>query len=273
MKIDVCLEMIRTDLPYEKRIETIAKAGFKCVEFWFHDSTFDGKTCTSDQPKDASTLRQVCKESGVTINNMVVNSPDGALGGAIVDAADLSKYIERLHEVIEFSHDAGISKSITCTGNMPANLSRSQMRANLEKALSEAAVVAERENYTLFVEVLNSLVDHPGYYLDNWHEGVEIVKAINSPNIKLLYDVYHMQIMHGNVIATIEKDIDVIGHFHSANVPGRGELMAGELNYRDVISRIAATGYTGLFGLEYMPTMADHSESLSATRTFLSDFD
>ncbi len=221
----------------------------------------------------AATLRQVRAERGIGINNMVVNSPDGTLGGAPVDGADLNKYLERLHEVIDFSRAAGIDKSITRSGNMPSNLSRREMRANLEKALSDAAAVAQRENYTLFLEVLNSLADHPGYYLDSWSEGAEMVRAIDNPNLKLLYDVYHMQIMHGNVIATIEKDIDIIGHFHAANVPGRGELMNGELNYPDIISRIAASGYTGAFGLEYMPALADHSKSLSETRAFLSEYD
>ena len=265
MKFDICLEMVYPDLPYDKRIEKIAEAGFDCVEFWFHDVAAGGP---GSGPKDAATLRQVCEQSGVTINNMVVNSPDGSIGGSVVDSRDLGKYLDRLHEAIEFSRAAGISKAITCTGNIVEGLSRSDMRANLEKAYSEAAAIAERENYTLFVEVLNSYVDHPGYYLDNWNEGVEIVKAINSPNLRLLYDIYHMQIMHGNVIATIERDIDLIGHFHSAGVPGRHELNNGELDYRQIIKRIKATGYDGAFGLEYSP-VSDSGESLKAMRQYL----
>lgn len=268
MKFDICLEMVHTDLPYDKRIEKIAEAGFDCVEFWFHDSTFDGSTCASDQAKDAAILRQVCERTGVTINNMVVNSPDGGFGGSVVDSRDFNKYIDRLHEVIEFSRAAGIGKAITCTGNLVEGLSRSQMRANLENTYSEAAKIAERENFTLLIEVLNSYVDHAGYYLDNWNEGVEIAKAINSPNVRLLYDVYHMQIMHGNVIATIERDIALIGHFHSAGVPGRHELNIGELNYKQITDRIKATGYKGAFGLEYSP-IADSSESLKAMREYL----
>lgn len=265
MKFDICLEMVYTDLPYDERIAKIAEVGFKCVEFWFHDVAAGGP---ASAPKDAATLRQVCEQYGVTINNMVVNSPDGGIGGSVVDSRDLGKYLDRLHEVIEFSRIAGIGKAITCTGNIVEGLSRSEMRANLEKAYSEAAAIAERENYTFFVEVLNSLVDHAGYYLDNWNEGVEIVKAINSPNLRLLYDIYHMQIMHGNVIATIERDIDLIGHFHSAGVPGRHELNYGELDYRQIIKRIKATGYEGAFGLEYSP-VSNNDESLKAMRQYL----
>jgi hydroxypyruvate isomerase len=95
------------------------------------------------------------------------------------------------------------------------------------------------------------------------------VRAIASPNLRLLYDVYHMQIMEGSVIANIEENIDVIGHFHSAGVPGRHELMDGELNYQNIVRRIEAAGYTGAFGLEYSPALTDHAGSLRATRRYL----
>jgi len=259
MTIDVCLEMVHTDLPYDKRIEKIAAAGFKCVEFWFHDA------------KDAAVLRQVCEATGVTINNLVVNSPDGSIGGGPVDSRDHGKYIERLHEVLAFAKAAGIGMGITCTGNLVADLSREQMRANLEKVYAEAAAIAEKNDFMLVIESLNTLVNHPGYYLDTSSEGADIVRAIGSPSLRLLYDVYHMQIMEGNVIANIEKNIDVIGHFHSAGVPGRHELMDCELNYVEILKRIDAAGYKGAFGLEYSPSY-DSADSLNATRAYLKDF-
>src|SRR5450759_2054174 len=102
MTIDVCLEMVHTDLPYERRIERIAQAGFKCVEFWF-DSFTAGDNPAASAPKDAAVLRQVCEATGVTINNMVVNSPDGGIGGGPVDSRDHGKFIERLYEAIAFA--------------------------------------------------------------------------------------------------------------------------------------------------------------------------
>ncbi|MHB0913031.1 MAG: hydroxypyruvate isomerase family protein [Armatimonadota bacterium] len=270
-KIGVCLEMVFTDLPYEKRIEEIAKTGFDTVEFWFHDATFDGSTCSMDGAKDAAALRQVCTANGVSISNMVVNAPDGSFGGAPVDAGDLGKYLERLHEVIAFSKEAGIGMAITCSGNLVPGLTRAEMRANLERAWGEAASIAEKAGYTLVVEPLNTHVDHAGYYLDSSAEGAEIVRAINSPDLRLLYDCYHMQIMEGNIIANIEKHIDVIGHFHSAGVPGRHELMSGELDYRRITAKIDSLGYKEVFGLEYSPSMASSAESLEATRKYLAE--
>ncbi len=270
MKFDICLEMVFTDLPTEERIARIAKSGFDSVEFWFHDATFDGTTCAKSLAKDPAAIRQACEDNGVSINNMVVNAPDGSFGGAPVDENDYNKYIERLHEVIEYSKSINCKMAITCSGNLVEGLSREQMRENIENAYSEAATTAEKNNFTLVVEPLNTHVDHPGYYLDSSSEAAEIVRKIASPNFKLLYDVYHMQIMEGNIIANIEKNIDIIGHFHSAGVPGRHEIISGELNYRDIIRRIAETGYNGAFGLEYMPRMADSGASLVALRDYLS---
>ena len=117
MKFDICLEMVFTDLPPEERIERIAAAGFDSVEFWFHDATFDGGTCTDRLPKDPVAIRESCKTSGVSINNMVVNAPDGSFGGAPVDARDYNKYIDRLHEVIAFAGLVDCGMAITCSGN------------------------------------------------------------------------------------------------------------------------------------------------------------
>ncbi len=267
MKLCVCLEMVFTDLPYDKRIEKIAEAGYDLAEFWFHDWTA-GDTEDLSGPKDAAILNQVCKASGVAINNVVVNGPSGT-GGSLVDARDLGKYLDRLHEVMEFAKSIGVNKAITCTGNVVRGLSRTQMRSNVEKALGEGAAVAAKNGFTLMLEPLNTYVDHAGYYLDSATEAIEIVRAVNSPGLKLLYDCYHMQIMQGNILATVTANIDIIGHFHSAGVPGRHDLTSGELNYREIVKNIAATGYTGAFGLEYSPAGPDHLASLVAIRDYL----
>lgn len=268
MKYDVCLEMVFTDLPYAERIAKIAACGFDCVEFWFHDGTFNGADCASG-PKDAKTLKKACAATGVFINNMVVNSPDGSLGGALVRAEDRAKYLARLKEVMAFARACGCRQAITCTGNLQPGRSRNQMRRNLEETLGQASALAAKHDFVLLLECLNTRTDHFNYFLDSSAEGAAIVRSIGSRNLRLLYDVYHMQIMEGSIISNIEENLDVIGHFHSAGVPGRHELMDGELNYREIVCRIAAGGYTGAFGLEYSPAMADHARSLRQTRQYL----
>lgn len=268
MVIDVCLEAVFPKLSYEKRIARIAACGFRAVEFWFHDWTA-GATKATSGAKDAKVLRQACAASKIAINNMVVNAPDGSRGGALVAAGDRTRYLDRLAEVIAFAKECGCSKAITCAGQVQSGLTRARMRANMVKTLGLAAEIAEREKFTLFLEPLNTTVDHAGYYLDSSTEGAAVIREIGSKNVRLLFDVYHMQIMEGNVTTHIEQAIDVIGHFHSAGVPGRHELMEGELQYPYILKRIQSLGYKGAFGLEYFPALADHAVSLKKTRTYL----
>ncbi len=257
MKIDVCLETVFTDLPAAQRIALIADAGYRTVEFWFQSE------------ESARAIRQACDQYGVAINNLVVNSPDGGTGGAPVHAGDLHKYLERVEEMITFAQAIDCHMGITCAGNEQPGLTRAQMHANLEQAYGLAAEIAAKRDFTLVVEPLNTHVDHAGYYLNSSDEAAEMIRAIDNPHLRLLFDVYHMQIMEGNLIAHIEKHIDIIGHFHSAGVPGRHEVFGSEINYPAVVQRIDALGYTGCVGLEYFPAMADHAASLRQTLAYL----
>jgi hydroxypyruvate isomerase len=268
-RLSVCLETVFTDLPAAERIARIAAAGFDCVEFWHPEATFDGRQLRFDWAKDAAELRAACQEHAVAINDFALHAWDGSIGGSPVRASDRAVYLAQIRKMIDFARAIGCTRGITLSGTVDPSLSRGQMRVNLERALAEAVKMAEEADFTLLLEPLNTLVDHPGYYLDSAAEGAEIVRSIGSPHLRLLYDVYHMQIMEGKVIATIERNIDVIGHFHSAGVPGRAELFGTELNYPAIVERIDALGYEGCFGLEYFPRIADHRASLEQIREYL----
>jgi hydroxypyruvate isomerase len=111
------------------------------------------------------------------------------------------------------------------------------------------------------LEPLNTRVDHAGYFVTGSDQGADICRKLSSEKMKLVFDCYHMQIMEGDLLAHIRANLDVIGHFHSAGVPGRNEVFTGELNYPNIVQQIEQSGYDGVFALEYNPTM-DHSESL-----------
>jgi hydroxypyruvate isomerase len=114
---------------------------------------------------------------------------------------------------------------------------------------------AEDKGVTLCLELLNSKVNHPDYQCDRTRWGVEVCKRVNSPRVKLLYDIYHMQIMEGDVIRTIRANRDLIGHYHTGGVPGRHELDdSQEINWRAVCLAIADTGFTGYLAHEFEPT-------------------
>jgi hydroxypyruvate isomerase len=121
--------------------------------------------------------------------------------------------------------------------------------------LARVAPVAEAAGVTLLVELLNSKVDHPGYQADNTAWGVDVCERVGSPHVKLLYDIYHMQIMEGDLIRTLTHAQASIGHYHTAGNPGRRELDgAQEINYPAVFRAIAATGFSGYVGHEFIPS-------------------
>ncbi len=125
---------------------------------------------------------------------------------------------------------------------------------NTAEGLIRVKKAAEAAGVTLVLELLNSKVDHKDYQCDRTMWGVNVIKRVDSPRVKLLYDIYHMQIMEGDVIRTIKENIQYIGHFHTAGNPGRNDLDKDqELYYPAIAKAISATGYTGFVGQEFMP--------------------
>ncbi|MCX7706261.1 MAG: TIM barrel protein [bacterium] len=257
VKIDVCIETVFSQFSPEERISKIKEIGYDCVEIWFPDN------------KNIDAIAQSLAKCQVKLNDLVVNSPDGSRGGFLVKKEDRPVYLERLKNTIDIARKLNCSMAITCTGNSVEGLTKNQMIDNIIETLGSATAILEKNSFTLVLEPLNTYRDHKGYFLDSARTGAEIIRKINSPNIRLLYDIYHMQIMEGNICDFIEKNIDIIGHFHSAGVPGRHELYNGELNYPFIIRLIDRLGYRGCFGLEYFPAEQDHILSLKKTLDYL----
>jgi hydroxypyruvate isomerase len=268
-EFSVCLETVFTDLSYEKRVARIAALGFRHVEFWHPEGTWDGRGINEAQPKDAAVLHEACRDAGVAVVGFVLNAWDGLYGGCPVRAEDHGRFMEQVHKMIEFAKKIGCSSAIVMPGLLQEGLSREQMRENLLRAFADALSVARKNDFTLLLEPLNIHVDHAGFYLDSVYEAAAIIREFDDPHLKLLYDIYHMQIMSGNVVDTIGKHIDIIGHMHVAGVPGRAEPDRCELNYPYIFEQAAAAGYKGLFGLEYFPQL-DSEESLRAQLSMLS---
>ncbi|MBN1421932.1 MAG: TIM barrel protein [Planctomycetes bacterium] len=260
--VDICMETVFEDLPYIERPARIADAGFDAVELWFPEVRLEGL--------DLSGLRTACDGAGVRIVSIVANSPDGSIGGSLTDPADRPKYLARLSAALHRAAELGASIMITCTGNAQPHLPLRAQRQSIVDGLRAAGDLAARTGTTLVLEPLNSLVDHPGYFLDQPDAAAEIVREVAHPHVALLFDIYHMQIMRGNVIETIRTNIDIIRHFHAAGVPGRHELDSGELAYPPILDAIQASGYHGCFGLEYYP-IETSGRSLARMRRLLPD--
>jgi hydroxypyruvate isomerase len=161
--------------------------------------------------------------------------------------------VSSLRAGIPKAASAGVPNVITFFGNR-RGLTDAQGIANAVAALNRVKGVAEDHGVTVCVELLNSKVDHKDYHGDRTAFGVEVMSAVNSPRVKLLYDIYHMQIMEGDVIRTIRTHQQWIGHYHTGGVPGRHEIDdTQELNYATIARAIAETGFTGYFAHEFVP--------------------
>ncbi len=268
MNYGVCLEMFFTDRPFLERIGLVADAGYRFAEMWFVDGTFDGGDVHNGDPKDPDKVWQAAEKAGVTLTNAVIGSPDGSLGGGLTSPDNRDQWLKRTDETFTFCKEAGIGAVIVCTGNIIPGQSREAMRQSVLDGLKATADRAEKAGMDLFLEPLNDEVDHPDYFCVSSDEGAALCREVGSPRMKLLFDCYHMQVMEGNLVAHIERNMDVIGHFHSAGVPGRHELVAGETDYPFVIGKIEELGYGGVFALEYMPLL-EPGASLKQTLQYL----
>lgn len=163
-------------------------------------------------------------------------------------------YIRILRGGIEAASDAGFPNVICFSGNRNG-MSDDEGLENCAIGLKQIVGYAEEKKVTLCMELLNSKVNHADYMCDRTHWGAKLVEKVGSPRFKLLYDIYHMQVQEGDVIATIRKYKDAIGHYHTAGVPGRNEIDAEsqELSYPAIVRAILDTGFTGYFAHEFIP--------------------
>jgi hydroxypyruvate isomerase len=164
------------------------------------------------------------------------------------------KAVHDLLARIDLAADKGIDSLTVLSGNRNPGLSDDAAVNVVCEALARVLAHADKARVTLNLELLNSKVDHKGYQADHTAWGLAVLRRLRSSRLKLLYDIYHMQIMEGDIIRTIQTNIDQIGHFHTGGVPGRAELDdSQELNYRAVCRAIAATNYSGYISHEFRP--------------------
>lgn len=197
-------------------------------------------------PADFPTL----KKHGL-ICTMINSNP---LTDGLCDPKFHANSLEKMSAAVEAAAKEGWPNVICMSGNRRGIDDKTGMD-NCVKILREIIPAAEKAGVTLHMELLNSKVDHPDYMCDNTAWGLELVKRVGSDNFKLLYDIYHMQIMEGDVIRTIEKHHEAFGHYHTGGNPGRNEIDdSQELNYKAIARAIADVGFNGFFAHEFIPT-------------------
>lgn len=228
---------------------------------------------------DIETLISWCKELGVSsIELLDKEEYDKVLAAgldcAIVNGSKLGITEgfndPQFHEQLKIDYDklipemaeAGLKTIITFSGNRNG-MSDQQGLVNCVKGLRPVVELAAKHGITVVMELLNSKVDHADYMCDHTEWGVHLVELLGAENFGLLYDIYHMQIMEGNVVANIKKYHKYFAHYHTGGVPGRNEINdSQELNYPFIIKSIMDTGYEGYIGQEFIPSREDQFKSL-----------
>ncbi len=193
-------------------------------------------------------------------------------GGTIKDGIDNKANHERLAEsigeAIDLAAVAGCPNVITLAGSRHG-MSDEEGAENCSLFLNKVKAHAEDKAVTICLELLNSKVNHPDYLCDHTAWGVGLMKRVNSPRVKLLYDIYHMQIMEGDIVRTIRANIQYIAHFHTGGNPGRHEIdQTQELNYHFVAQAIADLGFEGIIAHEYTPVRDPLSSLAQAVEIF-----
>ena len=174
-----------------------------------------------------------------------------------------AQFLKEYSTAIPKAADAGIKNLICFSGNRNG-LTEEQGLENCAKGLDPILKLAAKHNITISMELLNSKVDHKDYQCDHTEWGVKLCEKTGAENFKLLYDIYHMQIMEGDVIATIRKHKKYISHYHTGGVPGRHEIdETQELYYPAIMKAILETGFTGFVAQEFIPSKADPLASLA----------
>lgn len=253
MKYSLCIEPVFDGISFYDRIEKAKELGLHAIEFW-DPSIYDTKK-----------IGDIAARVGIPVACCCLNQPWEYRLNLSFDVVR-----RNLERSIALGKDMGCTTFIGLSGDVAGK--GDTQKALLIESLKRLAEICEREGVMIVLEALNSLIDHKGYYLDSSRIGFEIVKAVNSPRIKLLFDCYHMQLMEGNLVNNISENIEWIGHFHSAGVPGRHELQQGETNYPRIIRAVEDAGYSGYFGLEYWPSYEAES-SIRDTMRYLASLE
>lgn len=238
----ICIETLGLHVGFYERIRLAREAGFDTIEFWGKDG------------KDLNRIKALCEENGVSI---AAFSGDAAY--SLCDDAHTAPYLAYAIECMEAAQKLRVPVLVIHSNALGEGgvvldhyerFSRERLMMNMLKTLLPLAPEAEARGITLALEPLNTLYDHIGNALFSMPEAVELTRLVGSPRVKVLFDVYHMQIMRGNLINTIRDYAGDIAHIHIADVPGRHEPGTGEINYPAVCAAIRESDYAGAVGFE-----------------------
>jgi hydroxypyruvate isomerase len=237
-KFSACVEWLFADeaADFPDRIRLAHKAGFDAFEFWHWKS------------KDIGKIEAAMRETGMGLASFVAEPMI-----SLTDPANHAAFLEGLRRSVEMAQRLGAKTLIAQAGDDRAGISRAEQRAALTECLVKASEILRGSGVTLGLEPLNTRIDHVGYFLGSTVEGLDIIDVVSSPNVKIVYDIYHSAVMDERTERVLAGRVDRIAHVHVADHPGRNQPGTGVIDLREWLNWIFANGYDGYAGLEYRP--------------------
>ena len=244
MKYSACIDMLFPEVDFYERFALVKAAGMDTVEFWKWSN------------KDLNKVSKALKANDLSFAICNLDSSDEKLSAdlakGILNAGRRDDFLSAINESITAYRKLNAKALIVLIGEK-SDIPYQEQINNIKLCLSAAAPLVEKENINLIVEPLNDF-DRKNYFLPRSKEVLKILREVNCKNIKILLDLYHEQLMAGNLINTITENIDLIGHLHVADVPGRHQPGTGEINYPNIFSLLKEKGYKNYIGFEFKST-------------------
>jgi hydroxypyruvate isomerase len=237
------------------RIRAAREHGYDQVEIW------------GWRAKDIGAVAAALDETGVHILSMIV---DPQL--QLTDPATHEDHLRAVAESLEVAERLGVPNLVVVAGNDRPGVPRDTQRDALVDVLTRGAALLDGTSVTLLLENLNGRVDHVGTFLTSVREGLDIIRTVGSPHLRLLLDAYHALVMEEDIVAEVGGDVGLVGHVQVADVPGRHEPGTGTVDWRRQLAGLRDLGYRGSFGMEYLPTV-DSGASLRAITAIVDDID
>ena len=241
MKFSICIDMCFSDLEFDKRIEKSMSVGADAVEFWRWTNK------DTDKINTPVAVFNLCSKDENLTNDLL---------RGILNEGRKEELLSALVDTLPIYKKLGANGLIALVGARAETLSYEEQIQNIKDCLLFVKHFLEENGMQLLVEPLND-IDRKNYFMPYCKPLFAILREINSKNIRMLYDVYHQNMMGDFSLDEIKENIDLIGHFHIADYPGRHEPYTGNVDYVKIIKTILATGYDGYFGLEYRATKPD----------------
>jgi hydroxypyruvate isomerase len=236
--LSVMLWTVEPKTPFDQRVAKVADAGYHAIEL-----VHEYKDWTAP---DFARARQQFHQLGV-----VVDACSG-IDASLCDASQRELLLQQIRAKLAVLSELECSRLILLTGNVVPNLSREQMQANCVDGLKRAVDVCATQKVEILLENIDP-EENPKYFLTSVAEGFQIMREVNNPRVKFLYDFFHEQIAEGNLIEKLEKNIDLVGLVHIADVPGRHAPGTGEINYANIFRKLGQLGYSHYIAMEFLP--------------------